>query len=252
MGFSFVIWQYLSLISTYLMKEVLLRYFVAALVLSGFLGASAAHASISNVSGSVMAVNNGNLIASSANAYTAFIFQTGQTSSRVNSVSIALTDLNQATVSGFFDLELWQASSGTPTTPIASVAGVPGTAAQFPSSNINSYSLSNLGNIGSTMLAPNTQYAIVFKGANAALFAGELYSSSYSTTDGWSYVRSVYKANTTSGVWTVNPGYLVAAVSAVASSPAPVPVPTLSEWAQMLLALMLPVIGWHFQRKRSY
>jgi hypothetical protein len=37
----------------------------------------------------------------------------------------------------------------------------------------------------------------------------------------------------------------------VGSSPSAVP--TLSEWAQLMLALMvMTVIGWHFHRERSY
>ena len=38
-----------------------------------------------------------------------------------------------------------------------------------------------------------------------------------------------------------------------APAPAPAPIPTLSEWAQLLLTLMvLAMVGWHFHRERSY
>jgi IPT/TIG domain len=42
-------------------------------------------------------------------------------------------------------------------------------------------------------------------------------------------------------------------VATVVSAPAPSAVPTLSEWAQLLLGLMvMMIIGWHFHRERSY
>ena len=37
------------------------------------------------------------------------------------------------------------------------------------------------------------------------------------------------------------------------AAPAPAAVPTLSEWSQMLLALMtIMLVGWHFHKQRSY
>jgi len=39
----------------------------------------------------------------------------------------------------------------------------------------------------------------------------------------------------------------------VGTSPAPSAVPTLSEWAQLMLGLMvMTMVGWHFHRERSY
>jgi hypothetical protein len=46
--------------------------------------------------------------------------------------------------------------------------------------------------------------------------------------------------------------YAISALLTVAA-PAPAAVPTFSEWAQLMLALMvMTVIGWHFHRERSY
>jgi hypothetical protein len=43
------------------------------------------------------------------------------------------------------------------------------------------------------------------------------------------------------------------AISALLTVAAPSAVPTLSEWAQLMLGLMvLTMIGWHFHRERSY
>ena len=49
-------------------------------------------------------------------------------------------------------------------------------------------------------------------------------------------------------------GYYIAGLAIdVAYVPAPSAVPTLSEWSQMLLGLMvMMLIGWHFHRERSY
>ena len=52
-----------------------------------------------------------------------------------------------------------------------------------------------------------------------------------------------------------NNGFTTINISIVSPTPAPTPaaIPSLSEWTQLLLALMtIMLVGWHFHRERSY
>jgi hypothetical protein len=50
-----------------------------------------------------------------------------------------------------------------------------------------------------------------------------------------------------------NPPVNGLALTVTVTAPAPQAVPTLSEWTQMLLGLLvITMIGWHFHRERSY
>ena len=50
-----------------------------------------------------------------------------------------------------------------------------------------------------------------------------------------------------------NPAGLNTSPVTITSIPAPASIPSLSEWAQLMLGLMvLTMIGWHFHRERSY
>lgn len=52
-------------------------------------------------------------------------------------------------------------------------------------------------------------------------------------------------------VWALSGSQTVTLI--VGSAPAPSAVPTLSEWAQFMLGLMVMIlVGWHFHRERSY
>ena len=57
----------------------------------------------------------------------------------------------------------------------------------------------------------------------------------------------------TSASWTLLVGANLAFSVITSPTPAPAAVPSLSEWSQLMLGLMvLTMIGWHFHRERSY
>jgi len=224
--------------------EIPVKRFVAALLLmSGLLVAGGAGADITNVTGSTMTAARGFSIHSPFSS--AIVFQTGTSSTVIDSVSVALTDTLRAG-SGTFTMELWNASSGVPTSVVASVSSLTGNYDQYTSSTVNTYSAGSLGAIATTTLSPNTQYAIVLNSASTGIYFAALGSNSYTVTGGWSYVGSAVDR----GGWSSQSGfYFIAAIT----TQAPTAVPTLSECTQLLLALMvLTMIGWHFHRERSY
>ncbi len=150
-------------------------------------------------------------------------------------------------------MELWNASSGVPTSLVASVSGLTANVSVFPTSTVNTYSGGNLGSIATTTLLPNTQYAIVLRGASIVMFFGGLSSNTYTATDGWTYVGSSYSSN--SGIsWTTTqqPFFFIAGITTLSMAPTAKAIPTLSEWSQMLLGLMvLTMIGWQWRKQQS-
>ena len=53
--------------------------------------------------------------------------------------------------------------------------------------------------------------------------------------------------------WSGGAGTWTGSVTYVYSAPSPAPIPSLSEWAQLMLGLMvISMLGWHFHRERSY
>jgi len=239
-----------------LLLGVLVRRLLSVFLLLGglFVVARGALADITNVTGSTMTASNGYPFNSSN--YAAIVFQTGTSSTVIDSVSVALTGLPSAG-SGTFTMELWNASSGVPTSVVASVSSLTGNYGNFPSSTVNTYSAGSLGAIATTTLPPNRQYAIVLMSASTSnIYFADLLSNLYTVTDGWSYVNSLSKSGSSNWSSTINL-YYIAAITTQAPAPAPAPtaaaVPTLSECTQLLLALMvLTMIGWHFHRERSY
>lgn len=77
---------------------------------------------------------------------------------------------------------------------------------------------------------------------NLSLVAGQIYTALVAYGNG---------TNSTNYTLTINgPGCIEIGSNSCAT---PVAVPTLSEWSQMLLGLMvLAMIGWHFHKQRSY
>ena len=95
-------------------------------------------------------------------------------------------------------------------------------------------------------------------------------TNNYSSTAGISYSGNISPSSAVGNPFPLfqgsSQGFIVGSVGAAAIqnngsttiyisivSPAPAAVPTLSEWTQLLLGLMvMMLIGWHFHRERSY
>jgi hypothetical protein len=90
----------------------------------------------------------------------------------------------------------------------------------------------------------NTNFMVTFEYTNGSV---EMYAASATTGNLFStFFAGPYNLSGPAD-------YMVASGTVSAPAPTPSAVPTLSEWSQMLLGLMvLSMIGWHFHRERSY
>jgi len=239
-----------------LSAEILVKRFLSAfLLLSGLLVAGGASASITNqnISGSTAVVFAGQPFIGS-NGIAAFIFKTGPTTRTIDSISLALW-MFSAVQSVNFTIQLRSVVAGQPSTILAS-ANVSGSANPGSPAAVNTYNAGLLGAIATTSLNPNTQYAIDVTNSSTQVYLGND-SATYTTTDGWLYVSSLVSTNGGTSYNAAGADYVVAISATAAPAPTPTPtpasIPSLSEWTQLLLGLMvMMLIGWHFHRERSY
>ena len=229
-----------------------MKRFIAVLMLaSGLLVAGGASASITNqnISGSTAAVSTGEYF-NGSNGIAAFIFKTGPTTSTIDSISLALWDFS-AVPSVNFTIQLRSVVAGQPSTILAS-ANVSGSANASTPAAVNTYNAGLLGAIATTSLNPNTQYAIDVTNSSSLVLLGAD-SATYTTTEGWLYVSSLASSNGGTSYNIVAADYVVA-ISTAAPAPAPAPsaIPSLSEWTQLLLALMvISMLGWQWRKQQS-
>jgi len=116
--------------------------------------------------------------------------------------------------------------------------------------NGSSYTLS-AGDINNSLNPPTPQSAqMVLGSSNDVTSTGPLYANgTVIFNNAPSSVSSVTLTAPTNG----GGGVLATVCFGDPVTPAPSAVPSLSEWAQLLLALMtITLVGWHFHRERSY
>jgi hypothetical protein len=204
-------------------------------------------AEIGNISGSSASVVTGDTFTNTD--YIAFLFQTGSSSTQITSISLPFWSNAQSGTSNF-TIELWSVASGSPSSVLAS-ASVSGASNAGSPAAVNAYTAGQLGTIATTSLLPNTAYAVVLKNSTTLNFNwGSNFTNSYTTTDGWLYLSSQRSSNSGSS-WNQAFDYSIAITTPQAPS-APAAVPTLSEWAQLMLALMvISMLGWQSRKQQN-
>jgi hypothetical protein len=109
------------------------------------------------------------------------------------------------------------------------------------------------GALSSYLLAANTSYVLTVEG-QVGSSQGFKYSQTPATqlnSSGWtSSVGALYSINS-GATWVSTSDAFIFNLSATTNSPTPSAVPTLSEWAQLMLALMVIGIAWHFHNHRQ-
>jgi len=184
-----------------------------------------------------------------------FQFTTGSQSASLNSINLAIK-----TVTTGMTWRLYlDNGGGTPApgaTALATETTPSATYANYTDGNAATLStITFSGALASYQLAPNTRYVLIFSLSNAGNWV-YLSNNPITSTEGWSSTTVRVLTADSGANWTgtqIPFIFNLNATSAPASIPTPAPIPTLSEWAQLLLGLMvMTVIGWHFHRERSY
>ena len=234
------------------------RFLSVFLLMSGLLVAGGAKAGLVLGTGA-LSNNISNNIQVDNIQWPGFQFTTGSSQASLQSIDIAFT----SDVTDNYTFRLYAASvSGLPVngaTPLATYTASTISTTAY-NSNLATLTTINFGGaLSSYQLAANTSYVLVVEGSavNNQYFVNNNQLATQLNSSGWSSSLGFLVTSDSGQTWTDlgNQGAFIFNLSATTNSPtvSPAPIPTLSEWAQLLLALMvLAMVGWHFHRERSY
>ena len=179
--------------------------------------------------------------------FKALTFTTSSNYTQVETINLGLNNYNGNTAaSSLVQLTLFSVGNdGKPATVLASKSR---TIPISGSDQIYTFTINDW------ILSPNTGYALGVSSDSAGIawWRGAGTPVGY---NGFSYDTFYASSSGGSGPWTSpsNYGNAVEILVSTVNPVPPAPIPTLSEWAQLLLALMvLAIVSWHFHRERSY
>ena len=238
------------------------RFLSVFLLLTGFLVAGGANATVVLDTGAATSSGGVNL---NSTSQPGFSFTTGPVASTLQTINVAL---DYSCGGGFpacqaltIKLSLYaDAGGGLPANNAVPLATFTAPAAQ-PTTYAGNAGTLNTITIGSPLssytLAANTNYVLIFSQPADVSGLGLTRSGTSAAvgSSGWSASFTIPRTSDGGATWsalaTNTPIFQLSAVPYVA--PTAQAVPTLSEWTLMLLGLMvISMIGWHFHRERSY
>ena len=224
----------------------------AFLLMSGLLVAGWAHSATVLGTGAIVEVNSTSI---DDNVWLGFQFTTGSGQSNLQSIDMAMDSALTETYT--FRLYL-SSGNGLPAsnTPLATYTASSISTTAYNNSLGTLTTITFGGALSGYPLAANTGYVLSVQGQNGSSQA-LAYSQTPATqlnSSGWaSSIGAVAGVPFGTQWFSLAPDAFIFNLSATNNSPVPASIPTLSEWAQLMLALIvMTVIGWHFHRERSY
>jgi len=241
--------------------EVLVKRFVALLMLMSGLFVAGGRAGAAVVLDTGAQTNSGgyNL---DTNFQAGIAFTTGPTASNLESISLALTNICGSfmfppcqpltiTLSLYAD-----AGGGIPASNATALATYTAPSAQPTDYNGTSGTLNTItigGPLSSYTLLANTSYVLIFSQPTGVSGLSLTNSNTAAAvgSNGWTEAFAVARTIDGGANWLTDPNYTSIFQLSAVSYVAPSAVPTLSEWSEMLLGLMvLTMIGWHWRKQK--
>ncbi|NBT45241.1 MAG: IPTL-CTERM sorting domain-containing protein [Gammaproteobacteria bacterium] len=192
----------------------------------------------------------GNAATMTSSIWQGFQFTTGSQSASLQSIDLAFFFAGTTSMTWYLYAD---GGSGVPAngaTALATYTAPSATYAAYSDGNAGTLSpITFGGTLTSYQLAPNTSYVLILKIATSGINVA-ITNSSISSTQGWT--NTTQRVFTTDAGSTWNPASLPFVFNLnTVSAPTPAAVPTLSEWAQLMLGLMvLTMLGWQWRKQR--
>ena len=189
----------------------------------------------------------------SSSFWQGFQFTTGSQSASLNSIDLAIDNAGTTSMTWYLYADGGLGVPANGATALATYTAP--SAAYLAYSNGNAATLSSItfgGALASYQLAPNTSYVLILSMSTSGLNVA-ITTSPITSTEGWSSNTQRLFTGNSGASWTPSSNPFIFNLNTT-SAPAPTAqaVPSLSEWAQLMLGLMvISMLGWQWRKQQN-